>query len=111
MDQPHVPRAVPLVLDGLKVSILVLLDQPPRVRRPAAASYTPKFQSLFCWISLFGRERTGRMRRPGEEFQSLFCWISLHVRIPVGRPADRSLRFQSLFCWISPHVYLHARAG
>src|SRR5271166_4706293 len=64
LDQP--PRLLrrPPGLGFLPVSILVLLDQPPR---PYLAGLYwglfTKFQSLFCWINLRDRHRR-RWRRP-----------------------------------------------
>src|SRR5205823_1311014 len=60
-----------------RVSILLLLDQPPRPRNPSAAGCSAaRFRSFFCWINLRGLT-TLRRPRGGDGFRSFFCWINL----------------------------------
>ncbi len=90
------------------VSILVLLDQPPRAE-PSSTVYnlSTLFQSLFCWISPHVLDRRRLRWRP--EGVSILVLLDQPPRGLDFVTSNPTLTvFQSLFCWISLHVSAYA---
>src|SRR4051794_1040219 len=93
MEAPSAPAC--------RVSILVVLDQPPRHPHhvhKASPGFT--FQSLLCWISLLDLRVQPIERRPEVGFNPCCAGSASSTSTPWHTTSTWP-GFQSLLCWIS----------